>query len=138
MVNQAFSVREASCSFFSFVQKATTQLTHDLIRFISSPPEGAQTQFFFISLSKPGCGVVRSRRFLGGVGVGFLTTLRVRVGFFCPTPDVQSDHFLHHYLKLGIPVEMVQILLKLILKQISCCAPRFPLILTDKFSFPFC
>jgi len=58
MVNQAFSVREASCSFFSFVQKATTQLTHDLIRFISSPPEGAQTQFFFISLSKPG---LRSR-----------------------------------------------------------------------------
>jgi len=28
---------------------------------------------------------------------------------------------------------MVQFLLKLLLKQISCCAPRFPLILTDKF-----
>ena len=45
-----------------------------------------------------GCGVrvVRSRRFLGGVG--FLTTLGVGVGvgFFCPkpTPDVQLDHFL--------------------------------------------
>jgi len=24
---------------------------------------------------------------LGGVGVGFLTTLGVGVGFFCPTPD---------------------------------------------------
>jgi len=29
-----------------------------------------------------GVGVVRSRRFLGGVGVGFLTTLGVGVGFF--------------------------------------------------------
>jgi len=28
------------------------------------------------------CGVVRSPRFLGGVGVGFLTTLGVGVGFF--------------------------------------------------------
>jgi len=27
---------------------------------------------------------------------------------------------------------MVQFLLKLLLKQISCCAPRFPLILTAK------
>jgi len=48
-----------------------------------------------------------SRRFLGGVGVGF----------FCPTPDVQLDHFLYHTFKLGIPVEMVQFLLKLLLKQ---------------------
>jgi len=34
-----------------------------------------------------------------------------------PTPDVQLDHFLHHTPKLGIPVEMVQFLLKLLLKQ---------------------
>jgi len=34
---------------------------------------------------------------------------------------------------LEIPVEMVQFLLKLLLKQISCCAPPFPLILTTKF-----
>ena len=34
-----------------------------------------------------------------------------------PTPDVQLDHFLHRTLKLGIPVEMVQFLLKLLLKQ---------------------
>jgi len=53
---------------------------------------------------------------LGGVGVGFLTTLGVGVGFF-PVPDVQLDHFLHHTTKLGIPVEMVQFLLKLWLKQ---------------------
>ena len=84
---------------------------------------------------------VRSRRFLGGVGVRFLTTLGVGVGFFCPTRDVQLDQFLHHTPKLGIPVEMVQFLLKLMLKQISCCVPRFPLILTAKFhslcvSFP--
>jgi len=36
---------------------------------------------------------------------------------FCPTPDVQLDHFLHHPPKLGIPFEMVQFLLKLLLKQ---------------------
>jgi len=29
-----------------------------------------------------GAGVVRSRRFLGGVEGGFLTTLGVKVGFF--------------------------------------------------------
>jgi len=56
---------------------------------------------------------------LGGVGVGFLTTLGVRAGFFCPTPtpDIQLDHFLNHALKLVIRVEMVQFLLKLLLKQ---------------------
>jgi len=50
--------------------------------------------------AKQGCGVVRSRRFLGGVGFGF----------FCPTPEVQLDHFLHHTPKMGIPVEIVQLL----------------------------
>jgi len=66
---------------------------------------------------------------------GFLATLGVRVRFLCLilTPGVQLDHFLYHTLKLGIPVEMVQFLLKLLLKQISCCAPQFPLILTAKF-----
>jgi len=45
--------------------------------------------------AKQGCGVVRSRRFFGGVGVGFLTTLGVGVGvgFFCSNPDVQMDYF---------------------------------------------
>jgi len=33
--------------------------------------------------------------------------------------NVQVDHFLHHILKLGMLVEMVQFLLKLLLKQIS-------------------
>ena len=56
---------------------------------------------------------------MGGVGVGFLTTLGVGVEFFSPTPtpDVQLDHFLHRTPKLRIPVEMVQFLLKLWLKQ---------------------
>ena len=39
--------------------------------------------------------LLQSRRFLGGVG------------FFCPTPDVHLDQFLHHTPKMGIPVEMV-------------------------------
>jgi len=52
---------------------------------------------------------------------------------FCPNPDVRFDRFLHHTLKLVIPVEMVQFLFKLLLKQISCCVPRFPLILAAKF-----
>ena len=39
------------------------------------------------------------------------------VGFFCPTPDANLDNFLHHTPKLGIPVEMVQFLLKLLLNQ---------------------
>jgi len=56
-----------------------------------------------------------------------------RSPIFCPTPDVQLDHFLHHTPKLGIPVEMVQLLLKLLLIQISCCAPRFAFILTAQF-----
>jgi len=39
---------------------------------------------------------LRCRKFLGGVG--FLTTLGVGVGFFCPTPtqEVPLDHFLRH------------------------------------------
>jgi len=45
------------------------------------------------------------------------------------------DHFLHQTPKLGIPVEMVQFLLKLLLKQISCSVLPFQLILTAKFQF---
>jgi len=58
-----------------------------------------------------GAGVVSGRMFLGGVGLGFLTTLGVGVGFFCPTPtlEIQLNYFLHHTPKLGVPVEMVQL-----------------------------
>jgi len=53
---------------------------------------------------------------------------------FCPTPYVQLDHFLHNAPKLGIPVEMVQFLIKTFVEtELSCCAPRFPLILTVRF-----
>ena len=60
----------------------------------------------------------------------FLTTLGV--GFFCLTPDVQLDYFLHHTLKLRIPVEMLQFLLKLLLKQIFCCG-----FLTHNFDYRY-
>ena len=42
---------------------------------------------------------------------------RSRIQILYPTPEAQLDHFLHHTLKLGIPVEMVQFLMKLLLKQ---------------------
>ena len=66
-----------------------------------------------------GVGVARSGRFLGEVGVGFLTTLEVGVRFFCPTPIRKSSGItiIHHTPKFGIPVDMVQFLLKLLLKQ---------------------
>jgi len=53
-----------------------------------------------------GIRVARSQWFSGGVG--FLTTPDVDVGvrFFCPTPEVQLDHLLHHTPKLAIPVEI--------------------------------
>jgi len=75
------------------------------------PPYPLNSVPAWISAFHQGCiaGVIGGRRFLGGVGVGS----------FCPTPtpDVQLDHFLHHSPKSGIPVDMVQFLLKLLLKQ---------------------
>jgi len=53
--------------------------------------------------------------FLGGVGI--LTTLGVGVGFFVRLRMSNWIIFLHHPLKLGIPIEMLQFLLKLLLKQ---------------------
>jgi len=78
-----------------------------------------------------GVGVVKCRSFFGWSRISNNTGSRSRI--FCPTPDVQLDHFLDHTPKLGIPVEMVQFLSKLLLKQISCCVPRFTLILTAKY-----
>jgi len=42
-----------------------------------------------------------------------------RSQIFCPTSPtkIELDRFVHHTSKLGIPVEMVQFLLKLVLKQ---------------------
>jgi len=50
-----------------------------------------------------GCGIARSRMFLGEGGVGFLRTPGVGVRFIYPTPQVQLNHFLHRTRKLGIP-----------------------------------
>ena len=64
--------------------------------------------------------------------VGFLTTLGV--GFFCPSPDVQLDHFLNHILKLGIPCWNGIVSFETFVEtEISCCAPRLPLIVAVKF-----
>ena len=64
---------------------------------------------------------------MGRVRVGFITIVGVR--FFYPTltPEVQLDHFLHHTPRLGILVEMIQFLMKLVETENSCCVPRFPL-----------
>ena len=42
-----------------------------------------------------------------------------RSRIFCqtPTPEAQLDHLLHHTPKLEIPLEMVQLILKLLLNQ---------------------
>jgi len=65
-------------------------------------------------------------------GVGFLTTLGV--GFFSPSPDVQLDHFLNHILKLGIPCWNGIVSFETFVEtEISCCAPRLPLIVAVKF-----
>jgi len=60
---------------------------------------------------------------------------RIPSRIFCPTPtpDVQLDHFLNHTLKLAIPAEMLISFETFVETDISCCAPRFPLILTAKF-----
>ena len=60
------------------------------------------------------------------------TGSRVGVGFFCSTPDVQLVHFYNHPFKLGIPIGMVSFE-TFVETDISCCAPRFPLILTATF-----
>jgi len=46
-----------------------------------------------------------------------ITTAGVGCVYPAPTPDVQLDHCLDHAPKLGIPVEMVQFLMKLLLKK---------------------
>ena len=59
---------------------------------------------------------------------------------FCPTPtpDVQLDHFLHHTLKLGMPVELVQFLLKPLLKQIFLLCTTISIDFNSQLSFPLC
>jgi len=59
-----------------------------------------------------------------GAQVEILTIIEVSfvVRFYCLTAEVHLD-ILHHTPKWGIPVKMVQFLLKLLLKHNSCCAP---------------
>jgi len=65
-------------------------------------------------------GVARNRSFFGWSPSRILNNTRSRSRFFCPTPttEVQMDYFLYHTPKLGIAVEMVQFLSKLLLKQV--------------------
>jgi len=89
--------------------------------------------------SNQGC---RVGGFLGGVGVSFLTTLAVgvRVGFFVPalTLNAQLDHFLHHSPQLGILVEIVQFLLKILLKQRFQLCATISIDFNSQISFPLC
>jgi len=92
---------------------------------------------------KPPCVSIRDREsgchirgrlfcsFQHGCGVGAVV-VRSRCRFFlsgsnsgCPIGS-----FLHHTPKLGIPVEMVVSFETSVEAEISCCAPRFSLILT--------
>jgi len=57
---------------------------------------------------------------------------RSRSQIFLSDSDVHLDHFLHHTPKLGILGEMVISFETFVETEISCCAPRFPLILTAK------
>ena len=71
-------------------------------------------------------GVVRSRRFLGGVEVGFIATLGVGIGFSCPTPTQKSNWILFtSQSEVEIPVETEQFLLKRLSDQ------RFPAVNHD-------
>jgi len=100
-VNQGVVLRNSNClpNFFKGLAKYSRTFLHHL-RQNTLKPRSMKISVFRWSSCGQGCriGVVRSRRFLGGVRVGFLTTPEVEVGFFRPTltPVVQLDHFLHH------------------------------------------
>ena len=52
-----------------------------------------------------------------GVGGRIPNNTRSQSRIFLATLEFRLNHFLHHTSKLGIPVEMVQFLLELLLKQ---------------------
>ena len=82
--------------------------------FKRAPNSNCNVQVLFFQKG-PDQGFVRSQWFLGGVG--FLIILGVGFVYPTPTPEVQLDHFLQRSPKLRIPVEMIQFLMKLLLKQ---------------------
>ena len=70
-----------------------------------------------ISLYSPGC---RSRKELDVFGCSRMpnnTGSRSRIFCPTPTPGTKLNHYVNHTPKLGIPVEMIQFLLKLSLNQ---------------------
>jgi len=56
-----------------------------------------------------------------------------RSRIFCPTPDVQSDHFYITLLNWGFLLNCTISFETFVETNISYCAPRFPLILPAKF-----
>jgi len=74
---------------------------------------------------------LRNRRFLAGVGVGFLKTMGVGFRCCCPTPDVQLDYFLHHTPKFLL--KWYNFFWNYCWNRISCSAPRFQSTLTARF-----
>ena len=74
-----------------------------------------ETQSLYLVTQKGDFKEKINRSFLGGVG--FLTTLGVGVGFFCPTLIAQLDPFSHQTPKLGILLKCYNFFLKLLLKQ---------------------
>jgi len=81
-----------------------------------------------------GVEVVKSRKFLGWVGVRFLTTLGVRVDFF-----VWLQLWMSNWIIFDTTLLNSEFLLtwynffKTFVESESCFAPQFPLILTAKF-----
>ena len=79
-----------------------------------------------------GCKVVRSWRFLDGVG--FLTKLGVRVRFFCPDSGFSIGSFFTSHSWIGNSSWNGTISFETFVEtENSCCVPWFPLILTAKF-----
>ena len=82
---------------------------------------------------------------MGGVGVGFLTTLGVGVGFFCLTPTLEVQLY-HIYITLvGNACGNGTISYETFVEtEISCCVPRYPLgvscykIIDSQTSFILC
>jgi len=76
----------------------------------------------------PGC-----RKFLAGIGIRFLTTLRVGVGFFVRLR--MSSWIMFYITRLNWEglLKWYNFFETFVEAEISCCVPRFPLLLTAKF-----
>jgi len=72
------------------------------------------------------------RKFLGGIGVRFLTTLGVGVGFFVRLRMSSWIMFYITRLSWEFLLKWYNFFETFVEAEISCCVPRFPLILTAK------